>query len=505
MGWKSKTIRPFAKIISAKIKRDAAQAVNDQHRIFRTLLSKARQTSFGHDHGFKQIQSHADFAKNVPIATYEELQAYIGRVLNGEPNVLWPGRPLYLAKTSGTTSGVKYIPITKASLPNHMNTARNALLSFAFRKKRLSIFDGKLIFMSGSPELSNKSGMKVGRLSGIVNHEIPKWALSNQIPTYDTNCIEDWEAKLDAMAEESIGSDLRLISGIPPWVQMFYEVLLKKTGKDSIKELFPNFEIFAYGGVNYSPYKESLKNLAGFEVPSFETYPASEGFIAFQDESNEDGLLLNSNSGIFFEFIPVSEIHADNPIRLTLEDVELHKDYVVILNNNAGLWGYNIGDTIQFVSKAPYRLVVSGRVKHYTSAFGEHVIAKEVESAFAQAAASHKVQVNEFTVAPQVNPVTNNLPYHEWFIEFEQEPQDLKKFALDIDQHLRKQNIYYDDLIKGNILQPLIIRKLKKSSFQEYMKSIGKLGGQNKVPRLSNDRKIAKQLNQYIVVDEVEV
>jgi len=504
MGWKSRAIKPFARTISAKIRKDAANAVSDQQKIFQSIVKKSKQTAFGTDHDFASIKSFKDFSAQVPIVTYEQLQPYITRVVKGEANVLWPGKPSYLAKTSGTTSGVKYIPITKASLPNHMNTARNALLSFAYRKKRMSIFDGKLIFMSGSPVLQDKAGMKIGRLSGIVNHEIPKWALSNQIPTYETNCIEDWEPKLDVMAAEPIGTDLRLVSGIPPWVQMFYETLLKKTGKETIKELFPNFQIFAYGGVNFSPYKQSLKKLVGFDIPSFETYPASEGFIAFQDESNEDGLLLNTNSGIFFEFVPVSEINAEKPIRLTLKEIELNTEYVVILNNNAGLWGYNIGDTIQFVSKDPYRLVVSGRVKHYTSAFGEHVIAKEVETAFSIAAAKHQIQVTEFTVAPQVNPESHELPHHEWFMEFEQEPQDLHAFAHDIDAELRKQNIYYDDLIKGNILQPLVLRKLKKFSFQEYMKSIGKLGGQNKVPRLSNDRIIANKLSQYII-DEVEI
>ena len=280
---------------------------------------------------------------------------------------------------------------------------------------------------------------------------------------------------------------------------MFYERILAVSGKDTVMEAFPNYKLFAYGGVNYSPYKNSLEELVGGQLPSFETYPASEGFIAFQDQADNEGLLLNSNAGIFYEFVPLSEISAEQPIRLSLEEVELDKDYVVIINSNAGLWAYNIGDTVRFVSKEPYRLVVSGRVKHFISAFGEHVIAKEVESAFLAAAKKHSVSAAEFTLAPQVNPAEDSLPYHEWFIEFEKEPKDLTQFALDMDQELRSQNIYYDDLITGNILRPLVVSKVKKGGFQSYMKSIGKLGGQNKVPRLSNDRKIADLLSKHLI------
>ncbi|MCB0644192.1 MAG: GH3 auxin-responsive promoter family protein, partial [Phaeodactylibacter sp.] len=323
------------------------------------------------------------------------------------------------------------------------------------------------------------------------------WLRTNQLPSYATNCIEEWEEKLDHIVRETLTQDMRLISGIPPWVQMYYERLLEQSGKRTIRELFPRYEVFVYGGVNFEPYRAKLEELVGGRIDSVETYPASEGFIAFQDSQTEPGLLLNAYSGIFFEFIPLEDIHQEAPRRLHLREVEFGVDYVLIINSNAGLWGYNIGDTVRFVSKNPYRLIVSGRVKHFISAFGEHVIGKEVEQALIEATAALQVRVVEFTVAPHVNPKEGGLPYHEWFIEFEETPQDLAPLAEKLDAAMVQQNIYYKDLIKGTILQRLKITPLQRDAFRNYMKAQGKLGGQNKVPRLANDRKIAEQLEGY--------
>jgi hypothetical protein len=404
------------------------------------------------------------------------------------------GKPKYFAKTSGTTSGVKYIPITHDSLPNHINTARNALLNYIHEIGNADIFKGKLIFLSGSPELDKKGGVLTGRLSGIVNHEVPGWIRTNQLPSYQTNIIDDWETKLDRIVDETINQDMCLISGIPPWVQMYYERILERSGKKTVKEVFPNYSLFMYGGVNFEPYRAKLEELIGSKIDGIETYPASEGFIAFQDNQNDVGLLLNTNSGIFFEFVPVEEAMSPNPTRLMISQVALDKDYAIIINNNAGLWGYNIGDVVRFVSLDPYKLIVTGRVKHFISAFGEHVIGKEVEEAMLKAASLHNASVVEFTVAPQVNPADGSTPYHEWLVEFGDEPKDMAAFMRDVDAEMCIQNIYYDDLIKGSILQPLIMRSLKKDTFRDYMKSQGKLGGQNKVPRLSNDRKLAEAI-----------
>lgn len=494
MSVKSFAARIFAAYIRKKINKWAANPEKAQHRIFEELIENGRQTRFGKDHNFDKIKSHSDFVKNVPVRDYEELRYYIDKMVAGESDVLWPGKPLYYAKTSGTTSGAKYIPLTKESLPKHIEAARNAILCYIADTGNSKFVDGKMIFLQGSPEMSEKNGVKLGRLSGIVAHYVPGYLQKNRMPTWETNCIEDWETKIDAIVDETVKEDMSVISGIPSWVQMYFERIIDKTGK-KVGEVFPNFDLFIYGGVNYEPYRSKFENLIGRKVDSIELYPASEGFFAFQDKQKVKGMLLQLNSGMFYEFIKADEFYDENPKRLILKDVEVGVNYVMIVSTNAGLWGYNIGDTIQFTSLKPYRVVVSGRIKHYISAFGEHVIAKEVEEAMQHAVAETGAEISEFTVAPQINPEGEELPYHEWFIEFEKEPEDLNKFAEIIDKSLQKQNSYYFDLIEGHILQRLKITKVQRNAFQDYMKSIGKLGGQNKLPRLSNDRDIADKLN----------
>ncbi len=497
MGFKSRLVKPFARKVARDIAKWSAQPLEAQQAVFQSLLKGGRKTAFGKDHGFDQIQRYEQFREQVPFRDYEGLRPYVERIKQGEADVLWKGFPVYFAKTSGTTSGVKYIPLTKDSLPNHFDTARNALFNYFARTGQGQWLDGKMIFLSGSPELSKVGGIPTGRLSGIVNHQVPSWLKTNQLPSYPTNCIEEWEEKLELIVDETIGQDLRLISGIPPWVQMYFERLLERSGRKTIQELFPNFDMFVYGGVNYEPYRSSLEQLIGRRVTSLETYPASEGFIAFQDDPEQNGLLLNVKSGIFFEFIPADEVFNEHHTRLQLSEVEIGVNYAIIINNNAGLWGYNIGDTVRFVSTQPYRLLVTGRIKHFISAFGEHVIGKEVEEAILRIAAQEGVNIVEFTVAPQITPPEGGLPYHEWLVEFEELPQDLHRFARQVDAMMEKQNIYYQDLIAGKILQPLKITPLQRNAFRAYMKTQGKLGGQNKVPRLANDRKIADQLLSY--------
>ena len=470
-------------------------ALQDQDNILKELIKVGRTTEFGKEHRFDQVNSYDEFRKAVPIRDYEAFKPYIEKVKEGKHNILWKGMPIYFAKTSGTTSGVKYIPITKESIPNHINSARNALLCYMAETGNTRFADGKLIFLSGSPELERIGGVPTGRLSGIVNHHIPKYLRSNQLPSYETNCIDDWETKLDKIVEETISQDMTLISGIPPWVQMYFDRLMEKSGK-KIKDLFPNFSVMVHGGVNFEPYRDRLFDSIGKTIHDIETFPASEGFFAFQDTQTEEGLLLNTNSGIFFEFVPAGEIFNENPTRLSLHEVKVNENYALIINNNAGLWSYNIGDTVKFISTNPYRLVVTGRTKHFISAFGEHVIGEEVENSLLKTAQEEGAQITEFTVAPMIQQGEGNS-YHEWFVEFERAPQDLDRFAEKLNQGMRELNIYYDDLISGHILQPLKLRRVKKNGFIDYMKSIGKLGGQNKVPRLSNDRKIADELLKW--------
>jgi phenylacetate-coenzyme A ligase PaaK-like adenylate-forming protein len=494
MSIKSAAAKLFAKKIYKETQAWAKNPVATQNKVLQKLIKEAKGTQFGIDHHFDKIKSSADFAKNVPVRDYEALKPYVDRVVKGEENVLWKGKPLYFAKTSGTTSGAKYIPLTKESMPYHIEAARNAILHYIHQTGKADFIDGKMIFLQGSPILEEKYGIKLGRLSGIVAHFVPKYLQKNRMPSWETNCIEDWETKVNAIVEETFNENMTVISGIPSWVQMYFEKLQQKGGKP-VGEIFKNFNLFIYGGVNYEPYRAKFENLIGRKVDSIELFPASEGFFAYQDSQKEKGMLLLLNSVIFYEFIKSDEFYTENPRRYTIGEVELNVNYVLIISTNAGLWGYNIGDTVQFTSLKPYRIIVSGRIKHYISAFGEHVIGKEVESALQEAIIGTTVRINEFTVAPQITPA-EGLPYHEWFIEFENEPEDITAFAEALDNAMRKQNMYYDDLIVGNVLRKVVLTKVAKNGFQDYMKSIGKLGGQNKIPRLSNDRSIVDLLKQ---------
>lgn len=496
MNLKSLLARPFADYIYNKTRKGMQTAIEDQEAILKMLLKHGRNTVFGKEHRLDLVSDQAGFAQAVPVRDYEQFKPYIEQIKEGKQNILWKGRPIYFAKTSGTTSGVKYIPITKDSIDNHINTARNALLCYMAETGNSAFASGKMIFLSGSPELERVGNIPTGRLSGIVNHHVPSYLRANQLPSYETNCIEDWETKLDKIVEETLHKDMTLISGIPPWMQMYFDRLTERSGK-KVSELFPNFSVMVQGGVNFEPYKARMFETIGKKIDSIELFPASEGFFAFQDSQNAEGLLLNTNSGIYYEFIPVGEIFSENPTRLSLKEVKTGENYAMIINSNAGLWGYNLGDTVKFVSTEPYRLLVTGRIKHFISAFGEHVIGEEVEQALLKASNEEQAKITEFTVAPMIQQ-EQGKSYHEWFIEFEQEPADMQRFIRSLELSLRQKNVYYDDLISGNILMQLQVRKVQKNGFIDYMRSIGKLGGQNKVPRLSNDRVIADGLAPFL-------
>ncbi|MDD1524329.1 GH3 auxin-responsive promoter family protein [Riemerella anatipestifer] len=495
---KKKAALVWAKKHTQQATLDQSKAIEHQEALWRNLVKTAEKTLFGRSHNFDEIKTLEDFQNQVPIADYEDLKPYIEKVKRGQANILWTDTPEYFAKTSGTTSGAKYIPISKEGMPYQIKAAQSALFHYIAKKNNADFVNGKMIFLQGSPELEEVNGIKTGRLSGIVAHHIPKYLQKNRLPSYETNCIEDWETKVNKIADETETQNMTLISGIPPWLIMYFEILVERHHK-KIKQLFPNLQLIVTGGVNYEPYREKMEELLGGSVDIVQTFPASEGFFAFQDDYTKEGLRLLTNNGIFYEFVPLEQYGKPNAPRLTLEDIELNQDYAMILTTNSGLWAYSIGDVVRFISKNPYRILVSGRTKHYTSAFGEHVIAYEVEEAMKSTVAQHYAQITEFHLAPQVTPPNNELPYHEWFIEFEKEPEDLEAFRLTLDQELRARNTYYDDLIEGKVLQPLKISRLKRNAFHEYAKSEGKLGGQNKIPRLANDRKIADFLMNHII------
>jgi len=483
----------FAAIVRKKIDRWANAPLATQEKVFQSLIAQAKDTAFGRDHRFAEIKTYADFVERVPIRDYEALRSYIDRVVEGEKDVLWKGKPLYFAKTSGTTSGAKYIPISKASMPYHIQAARDAILCYIHETQRADFVNGKMIFLQGSPILAEKNGIKTGRLSGIVAHYVPAYLQRNRMPSYKTNCIDDWETKVEAIVTETFSQNMTLISGIPSWVLMYFERLYNRSGI-KVGKLFPNFSLFIYGGVNYEPYRQQFEHLIGRKVDSIELYPASEGFFAYQDSQTEKGMLLLLNAGIFYEFVEADTFFSSSPKRVPLQEVQLGVNYALVISTNAGLWGYNIGDTVQFTSLKPYRIVVTGRIKHFISAFGEHVIAKEVEEAMRAGQEATGARIAEFTVAPQVNPVSGELPYHEWFVEFEQKPTDMNAFAEIIDKALQAQNMYYYDLIQGKVLQRLKITEVPEGGFAAYMKSEGKLGGQNKMQRLANDRTLVEKL-----------
>ncbi len=495
MGIKSALIKPLARRIAAKVRKDSLLAVRHQQIIFQHLVTKAKATKFGVDHNYTSIENHRDFIDQVPIRDYEVLKPYIDMVTAGQRDILWPGRPKYFAKTSGTTSGAKFIPITKQSMPNHFNSARNALFCQASRLNDFSFFNGKMIFLSGSPELDLLNGIPTGRLSGIVNHAVPSWLRKNQLPSYDTNCLEDWEIKIDRIIDETVSANMTLISGIPPWVKDYFERLIDRAKARSVGELFPNLQFIVHGGVNFEPYRRAFNDLIGRPFHSVETYPASEGFIAFQDNKEEDGLLLNTNSGIFYEFVPVDEIFHEKPTRLTISEVQIGVNYAIILSSNAGLWAYNIGDTVEFTSRNPYRIRVTGRIKHFISAFGEHVISKEIEDALTNMTTTLGLSIAAFTVAPMIED-TDGLSYHEYLLELESGPADEIKMATILDQSVQEANSYYRDLRQSAMLATPKITLLDTGTFSAYMRRQGKQGGQNKVPILSNNRIIADGLRE---------
>ncbi len=494
MGIKSSIISPIAKHISKKIEKDQYNAVAHQEKIRQSNVKMATSTVFGEDYGLSDIRTYEQYRKRIPVLHYEKIKGYMDRVLQGEKNILWPGQPSYIVGTAGTTSGIKYIPLSKESIPYHFGTARNATMSFAYRNNVVDLFDGNLLFLSGSPKLDKtEGGILTGRLSGIVNHQVPQWMRGNQVPSYETNIIPDWEEKVMGIIKEIHDKDLRMISGIPPWVTMFMEQLIDYTGKDSVISIFQNLRLFIYGGMNYEPYRQKMEKLIGKSLLSLETYPATEGFIAYQTDTNDNSLLLNTNAGVFFEFVPTDRLDDSETARIPLEDVKVGVPYAIMLSNNAGLFCSMIGDIIEFTSIDPYRLLVKGRTKHFISAFGEHVIGQEVEKAFTTAIQKHKIPVDEFTVAPMIAPTDGGLPYHEWCIEVE--PRiDLVDFSRTLDQEMQKVNFHYKELVGGKVIRPLQIHRVRPGSFARYQKSLGKLGGQNKVARLSNDRAIIDKI-----------
>ena len=487
----------FAFVVVSNIKRSYSRAAKIQAKTLSNLLRTAKKTKFGREHSFDKINSAEDYAQKVPVRDYEGIKKYIDEIKGGSNDILWPGKPKYFAKTSGTTSGAKYIPITKESIPNHILSSRNALLFYIYETGDTSFLDGKTIFLQGSPVLEKINGILLGRLSGIVAHHIPSYLRKNNLPTVKTNSIVDWEQKVNEICNETINENMTVIGGIPSWVQMYFEKLLIKSKKKNIGELFKNLKLYVHGGVNFSPYEKIFDKLIVKKINKIEYYPASEGFFAYQNSQKNKSLLLQYNSGIFYEFIKTEEFDQRNYVRYNISNVETGIDYILIVSSNAGLWAYNTGDTLKFTSLNPPKILVTGRYKHFISAFGEHVISEEVEQSLSEVCKIKNLNVLEFTVAPEINP-KKGLPFHEWWIEFDSTEIELKEIEEILDLKIQERNIYYKDLVRGKILKNLEIRCVKKGGFNKHMKSLGKFGGQNKIPKLSNNRNFVEGLKSHI-------
>ena len=398
------------------IKKSYPNAAQIQINTLKNLINKAKKTKFGIEHQFHKINSVEEYIDKVPVRDYEDIKKYIDEIKKGTKDILWPGKPKYLAKTSGTTSGVKHIPITNESMPNHILSSRNALLFYIYETGDTSFLNGKTIFLQGSPVLDEINGILIGRLSGIVAHHIPSYLRKNNLPSIKTNSIEDWEEKVNEICKETINENMTTIGGIPSWVQMYFETLLKKSNNKNIGQVFKNLKLYIYGGVNFSPYEKIFKKLLGKKINTIEYYPASEGFFAYQNSQKDKSLLLEYSSAIFYEFIKTNEFESKNYTRYNLTNVEVGVNYILVVTSNAGLWAYNTGDTVKFTSLNPPKILVTGRFKHFISAFGEHVISEEVEQSISELCHEKNINVREFTVAPLINP-EKGLPHHEWCVK----------------------------------------------------------------------------------------
>ena len=485
-----------------EIKRIYANPLKLQEEALFSILDKARYTEFGRKYGFDSVKSIKAYQQKLPLFRYNDIKPWVEKTIKGKSNVLWQGRISDFALSSGTTSGNKYIPISKELINTNRRAALDCAALYLKESGEKSILKGRFLFLGGSTALERlEGGSFAGDLSGIVSRRIPFIFRSMYEPSEKIASISDWERKIIKIVQKEVDVDIRGVFGIPSWLLVFFKRVLKeasrKKGKDinTIIEIWPNLSLLVHGGVSFKPYRHIFDEVIGKEIYHLETYPASEAFIAIQDRRNESDLLLMLDYDIFYEFVPEEEIKKQNPTRLTIADVETDKNYAIIITNNSGLYSYILGDTIKFTELNPPRLVVTGRIENFLSAFGEHLIVEEAEDAIVYACNKTDSEIEEFTVAPLFPKKRDELPYHQWLIEFRKRPQNLEEFAQLIDEKLKDKNEDYK-IHRGKHLsidEPQIV-ELTKGTFYNWMKSENKLGGQHKVPRLKNDRTIADRL-----------
>ncbi len=481
-----------------EIERLKKHPLEAQDKLLRKLLKTASHTAYGKRYDFSSITSLQSFQDRLPVNTYEDIEADIERVRKGEQNIFWPSPIKWFAKSSGTTQAKsKFIPVSAESMTNcHYRAGKDMLSIFYANHPDSKLFRGKTLCLSGSCETYGRHKSHYGDLSAVLIENLPLWAVRSTTPSSKISRMSDWEAKLDAIAEEAIEQEVSCLAGVPSWMLALLNRILEKTQKDEIAQVWPKLELFLHGGVNFTPYAEPYKKIMGTPIEYCEIYNASEGFFAVQDQSDRKDLLLMLDCGIFYEFIPAEEFDKENPKTVGLEEVELQKNYALVISTNAGLWRYQIGDTVKFTESKPYRIRITGRTKHYINAFGEELIIENAEAALQCAAKKTRAQIKEYTAGP-IFMKEGESGAHEWIIEFYKPPADRAAFAKYLDDALKCSNSDYEAKRYRNItLSPPVIHQAKQGLFYDWMKKRGKLGGQNKVPRLSNDRAYLEPLLQ---------
>jgi hypothetical protein len=468
-----------------------------QEELRLSLIDTAKNTEFGRAYDFNSIKNSKDFSERIPIHSYEALEPYIKRMRSGEENILWPTEIKWFAKSSGTTNNKsKFIPVSEEAIEDcHYKGGKDLLSIYCNNYPVKNVFEGKTLMLGGSHEISPLSdSMHEGDLSAIIVENLPFWVQYQQSPDKEIALMSEWEKKIDLMTEQAINEDISSLSGVPSWTLVFANKVLEKTGKSNLQEVWPNFELYMHGGINFEPYRKSFKKLFPKGVNYLETYNASEGFFGVQDQPNKKDMLLMLDYGIYYEFLPFTKELDKNAKTLSLSEVELHTDYALIISTNAGLWRYSIGDTIQFTQKKPYRFIISGRTKHHINAFGEELMIHNAEKALQQACKLTNTEVSEYTAAP-MHLAEGQKAYHEWIIEFKEAPKDLSNFIYHFDNALKSTNSDYEaKRYKNMVLEEPRIHIAAKGLFFKWMKQKGKLGGQNKVPRLSNSREYLDEL-----------
>lgn len=461
------------------------------------IVTAAQYTEFGRKYGFYELFNIHSFKEAVPVHEYDDIKPYIERIMNGEQNVLWNTPVYWFAKSSGTTSDrSKFIPVSDESLEDcHFKAAKDVLTMYYQYNPESELLTGKGLVIGGSHSINPMNAeAQYGDLSAVLLQNTPFWGHWLRTPDLSIALMDEWEDKIEKLAANTINENVTSISGVPTWTLVLFKRILEITGKSSMAEVWPSLELYMHGGVSFTPYKAQFEKLIGKKINYLEMYNASEGFFAAQENPNDDGMLLFADHGVFMEFMPVSEYGKSFPYTIGLQDVELNRNYAMVISTNGGLWRYMLGDTIQFTSLRPYRIKVSGRLKHYINAFGEELIVDNTDKAVAVASGITGAIVNDYTAAPVYFSDSSNGA-HEWLIEFEKEPEDLSRFTVELDRALKNVNSDYDAKRHKDIALRLpVVRPLRKGSFNEWLRNRGKLGGQHKVPRLSNDRTFLEEI-----------